>query len=261
MISVIVLTSPGREDNLTACLQALSQQSWQNFEVLVADDGSSEGERVCRTFSGRFSLRQLWRPHDACMSRSYNLAAAATRFQNWVLLSGDVLLNRDALGYYAVYLRELPNTVVYGYFGNQRDHVRASRLVSGRQVNLIDSRFKVAPDGQMRCGTRLLSQPQAFAWGGNWALTRSLFESVGGFDEAFRGWGFEDVAFANRLLQQGAKLAFSLDVWGEHQVHPWTPDPAQSAANQSRVGAWSRPQTEPGLLYDRMRCRLAQALQ
>ncbi|MGV3522718.1 MAG: galactosyltransferase-related protein [Candidatus Sericytochromatia bacterium] len=261
MISVIVLTSPGREDNLRACLQALCQQSWQDFEVVVADDGSSEGESVCRAFAGALSLRQLWRPHDACMSRSYNLAAAATRHPSWVLLSGDVLLNQNALGYYAVYLRALRDTVIYGYFGNQRDSVRASQVVWGRQVNLIDSRFEMAADGHMRCGTRLLTQPQAFAWGGNWALTRSLFESVGGFDEGFRGWGFEDVAFANRLLEKGAKLAFALDVWGEHQVHPWTPDPAQSAANQARVGNWSVPQTEPGLLYDRMRCQLAQALQ
>ena len=41
-------------DYLEQCLQSLLQQSWKNFEVLLIDDGSTDGSaEICDAFAGR----------------------------------------------------------------------------------------------------------------------------------------------------------------------------------------------------------------
>ncbi|PKL74250.1 MAG: glycosyltransferase, partial [Candidatus Melainabacteria bacterium HGW-Melainabacteria-1] len=64
-LAVIILTSPGREANLVACLQALKAQTLQGFELIVVDDGSEQGEAVVRTATaGWLDPLYLWRPND-----------------------------------------------------------------------------------------------------------------------------------------------------------------------------------------------------
>lgn len=53
-------------------------------------------------------------------------------------------------------------------------------------------------------------------------VPRSLWDTVGGFDEAFRGWGAEDDAFAVACETFGGIIRLGGDVW--HFWHPSTPD-------------------------------------
>jgi len=259
MISVIVLTSPGREENLRYCLRALKQQTFQQFECLVADDGSSLNAGVLAETGLASQGRYLWRPNDYCMSRSYNLAVAQARYPQLVLLSADVLLNPHALGYYAGYFAALPPMLIYGYFGNVREYISTSSFFPERQINLQDCRFGF-PQGQLRCHPLLPKEPQKFAWGGNWSVPKAWFDKVGGFNEAFRGWGLEDVDFANRLMAH-LPISFSVDVWGEHQIHPLEVDQTRYDANEELMGPLHPVRQEPGLLYDPARTELKQLRQ
>jgi GT2 family glycosyltransferase len=259
-LSVIVLTSPGREDNLSACLRALAQQTQSAKHVLVIDDGSTGGRERVAEFEQDLPLVYDWRPHDYCMSRSYNRAVAQAQTEQLVFLSGDVLLNPQALAFYQEYFLALPATAIWGYFGSYKQSESLSCLVPERRVNLRDIRLWFTPNGDLSCRQDMVLHPQVYAWGGNWALPRSLFLKVGGFDEHFSGWGYEDVAFANRLVLADIPQAFAVDVWGEHQVHPDPEDAAIAARNRSQIGILARSRHEPGLLYHPERCHLAQLL-
>lgn len=258
--AVIVLTSPGREDNLRYCLRSLRQQREQNFELIVVDDGSAAGQQVLAQ-EWDSTCQYLWRSNDYCMSRSYNLAVAASTAAHLVFCSSDILLNPHALGYYRAYFHHHPDWVIWGYFGNVREDERASELFPGRRVNLLDSRLGFKANGAPACDPVMIPLPQAFAWGGNWALARTQFEASGGFDEGFQGWGLEDVDFANRLVRDGVQQAFSLDVWAEHQVHEWQAVLEVQQRNRARVGAFMPAQQEPALLYDARQSQLRVLLQ
>ena len=56
-------------------------------------------------------------------------------------------------------------------------------------------------------------------------------EAVGGFDEEFGGWGFEDNDLALRLQESGLPLRFAPTIPTWHQVHPAAPT---KAADQRR---------------------------
>ena len=54
----------------------------------------------------------------------------------------------------------------------------------------------------------------------NVSLRRELLEKVGGFDEGFRGWGFEDWEMGYRLYRFGVSFRADSSVGCYHQEHP-----------------------------------------
>ena len=62
MISVVIPTY-NRADDLFNCLTSLVDQTFKSFEVIVIDDGSTDGtSRVCKQFSSDLSLKYILLP-------------------------------------------------------------------------------------------------------------------------------------------------------------------------------------------------------
>lgn len=219
-ISVIICTSPGREDNLYHCLHMLMRQSRRPDEVLVVSDGASGSEFVCQPFMRPLRLQHLWRPNDMCVSRSRNQGAQRAQGTLLVFLDTDVLLNPDAIAAYAQHFEQRPEDCVYGYFGYADAFVSRSQWFPERRVNFVDIRFCSYSPHQIIPSPYLQSYPHWYALGANLGIRRSQFVRSGGFNESLVGWGLEDLDFAERLRQNDIPIAFSIDVWGEHQLHP-----------------------------------------
>lgn len=218
-ISVIITTSPGREDNLHHCLQALVDQQLPPAEVIVVDDGSAHGQAVTEAQPWPFPLYYLWRENDCRVARSRNLGAEAARSPLLVFIDSDILLNPRALEAYALFLDMKPNWLLYGYYGYQSDWLAPSRIVNGCQIQWYDSRYVDYTPPEIQPAPNMLRFPHEWAWSGNFALHRTLFFQIGGFDAHLRGWGGEDLDFASRALARGFEVHFLLDAWGEHQPH------------------------------------------
>ncbi|HEY9844270.1 MAG: glycosyltransferase [Candidatus Sericytochromatia bacterium] len=219
-LSVIVTTAPGRETNLAASLLQLVRQSYRDFEVLVCDDGSA-GSEIVKLFEKMLNLRYFWRPNDHNVGRSRNLGLAQARHQHLVLLDGDILLNPAALEAYAGLFSRWPERLWLGYFGHISDYKAPSAFVTGRTVNYLDPRFSQYGHEMIQPAPLLLAEPAWKFWSANVGIPRAALERVGGFDESYLGWGYEDAECAFRLLQAGYEIHVSLDVWGEHQVHDY----------------------------------------
>lgn len=238
MFTAIVMTSPGREANLVACLRMLQQQSLQPLEVLVADDGSARGQQLAAVFEKSLNLRYFWRPNDCCVARSRNIGAAAARSEWLVFLDSDMLLHPGALAAYATVLRDFPRHVFFGYFGNLRTSLSPSLFLPERQVMWCDRRFETyAPEGLIPA-YNMARFPHEWAWSGHFALRRQIYEQVKGFDERFVGWGDEDLDFAFRLIQAGHQVHFFLDAWAEQQVHR-RDEPFHTLATEARRHAYT----------------------
>ncbi|MGV3524675.1 MAG: glycosyltransferase family 2 protein [Candidatus Sericytochromatia bacterium] len=218
-LSVIVIAGPERETNLSFCLEALTRQVFQNFEVIVADDGSEQGASVCDRFRDRLRIQHLHRPNDRCVARSNNLGSKAASTPNLVFLSEDILLNPFALMAYRSYLKRYPQCAVYGYMGYQAHHVAPSVWFPQQQVNYLDIRFARYRHAQVEAHPGVLERPHWYALGANFCLRREVLEAIGPFQEDYVYWGQEDLDLAYRLLQHGCQIHFSLDTWGEHQIH------------------------------------------
>jgi len=218
-ISLLINTAQGRESYLETCLEHLKRQSDPDFEVLVIDCGSFEGEKRIAPFRNDFRLIYHWRPFDLSVSRSRNIGAGLASGDYLVLIDSDILLNPDAIAAYRHYASE-KHVAIIGYYGNAPERVAPSQWYPELLVNYLDKRVHIYRPDQLSLFHYVQAQPYQFGWSANFGVSLEHYRAVGGFDERYWGWGEEDNQFAFDLACKGISLHFALDVWAEHQVHP-----------------------------------------
>ncbi len=236
LISIIV-TTYNRADALAAVLRSLARQTDQDFEVVVADDGSTAatGERinVWKTKVGH-RLEHVW--HDDRGFRAAeirNRAILASRGSYCVFLDGDCLVRPD---FVAVHRR----LAEPGWFvtGNRillsralTDKVLHEQLTpeSWSLMSWLGERLR----GDVNRLSALLHLPlgplrrlRQRAWLGarscNLAVWRTDLERVDGFDADYSGWGKEDSDIIVRLLHAGVRRKDGTFATGV--IHLWHPD-------------------------------------
>lgn len=83
LFSVIIPTY-NRADKLRRALDSLVAQTFNDFEVIVCDDGSSDGTAdMVATFSGTLNVRYLWEENFGGPARPRNCGIAASR-GHWI---------------------------------------------------------------------------------------------------------------------------------------------------------------------------------
>lgn len=217
-LSLIICMAPGHANNLVRVLNLLVQQKHRDWEVLILDDGSIDGEAVCSPFRSVYPLTYHWRENDCCPARSRNLGAKLAQYPGLVFIDADVLLNPFALAYYSTYLNQPGRHIYYGYYGRE-PRLAHSLWYSVHPAHWWDERYILDPQGWPELKEEVLHHPWHYAWSGNFGILKSTFESIQGFNEAFIGWGREDNEFALRASQADIQLNFTLDSWGEHLWH------------------------------------------
>lgn len=148
-LSVIVLTSPGREGDLRACLTLLCQQHFRACEVIVVDDGSAQGEACVRAFADRLPLHYFWQENQGNMAALRNHGARQSTGHGLVFLDSDILLNPQGLAVYAALLAEKSARAIGGYIGSHGDFVSPSLWLPEHRVWGVDYRFSFVQPQQL----------------------------------------------------------------------------------------------------------------
>ena len=229
-ISVIV-TTYNRPDALTAVVEACFAQDDTNFEIIIADDGSTNNTRDCvAALQARapVPLRHVWQPDDGFRAaRVRNLGTLAATGDYIVFLDGDCIPARNFVtqhrklarpGYLVSGSRVLlseqyTRKLLEGHLDLHRLSVAARlRLRLAGHFNKFLQTVLVLPDvGRER---------RSFSWrrikSCNLAVWRADLDKVNGFDESFLGWGHEDSDLVVRLFNAGVLRkdgAFATEVY------------------------------------------------
>jgi GT2 family glycosyltransferase len=210
-ISVIVLNYNGRRW-LPGCLDALAaQRGAPPFEVLVADNGSTDGS--LELLAERF-------PHVQIVSNGANIgfaagnnAGAKRASGEWlVFLNNDTVPEADWLARLHAPCRDDPSI-----------SVTTSRVVFLDAPAIVDS----AGDGYLRAGGAYKHGHRAGvaecgqsrevfgACGAAFLIRRALFEEMGGFDERFF-MVYEDVDLSYRLRLASHRIWYAADAIVHH---------------------------------------------
>ncbi len=223
---------------LEMVLAGFSRQSFREFEVIIADDGSGPEMRAfVEQFSRHspFSLRYLYQPDEGFRKcRILNQAVLASSSDYLIFIDGDCVPHKD---FVSAHLKSR----------------EARTVLCGRRVDLslqISSRMTpqdVLAAALDRVSIRMLldalmgrtrhleealpiSNPKLCAWfhrampklfGCNYSLDRSLIEEVNGFNEDFTDYWGEDTELEYRLRLSGARFK-----WVRHhaiQYHLYHP--------------------------------------
>lgn len=200
-ISVVIPTM-NKVEQLRLTLDALLQPDPgidHPWEVVVVNDGSEDGtteflkDLVAGHRSATPALHVVAPGMNLGRARARNLGARNASGQ-WVLfLDDDIVIPAGLVGAHYKALRENPGHGTIGYA------VTEPTLIDAPHFYYLDTR------GAARLGPG--PAPARFFVTQNAAVPRREFLSVGGFDEAFSSYGFEDMEVAFRL-EEKANLKF-----------------------------------------------------
>jgi glycosyltransferase involved in cell wall biosynthesis len=219
-ISVIIPTYNSPQ-MLTAVLEALSLQEDQRFEIVIADDGSSEETATCvQSFKKTAfpNLQHVWQEDLGFrLSQIRNKAAVAAHGQYLIFLDGDCLVRKNFIaqhrklaeaGWYVVGNRVLLSQNMTQKILENPTHLPPLTLkntfVWWRQKKL--NRWYTLlnlPLGFMR---RLRPKNWKSIKGCNMAFWKNDLLTINGFDEAYTGWGLEDSDLSLRLQRAGIRV-------------------------------------------------------
>ncbi len=209
LLSVIVPTYQGRDAVLRA-LDALSRQTMdaERFEVVVVVDGSDDGTReALGSFEAPFASRSLWQENRG-RGGAINAGLAVARGELVVLVDDDLVPEPGFLAAHAAAhgAGERIGAVGAVHFRTDGSTPPFARYWAGRFEDFL---------GRLQGRGRPLSWDETYT--GAFSIRRPDLAEVGGFEEAFDGYGLEDFELALRLSKAGVGLVLCPDAVAIHE--------------------------------------------
>jgi glycosyltransferase involved in cell wall biosynthesis len=198
MLSVVIATKD-RAEFLARALDSLALQTDPPaFEAIVVDNGSRDGtaELVRERIGGAPYPLALARHEHPNRGAARNVGIAQARGETIVFVDDDVWVPPDFIAAHA------------------RAHASGTGdlAVSGPILNV--------PSYETRPEPAAGNYSRAFLCTCNVSLPRSALEAVGGFDEVFDLYGWEDTELGLRLRRAGVARAFAWDAYLYHIKPP-----------------------------------------
>jgi glycosyltransferase involved in cell wall biosynthesis len=248
--AAVIVTTYNRPDALAATLEGYLAQDRSDFELLIADDGSTgETRTLVAEYAKRalFPLRHAWQEDRGFRAgAARNRALAQTQAAYVIFSDGDCVPPRFFVsrhralaqrGYFVagnrILLSEAFTSEVLRTHAPIHDWSMRQWLAAWarRDVNRALPLLRLPESGWRRNAPR--------RWEGvktcNFAAWRDDLVQANGFDERYAGWGLEDSDLVIRLLHAGIRhksARFAAPVF-----HLWHPENDRSAleANRKRL--------------------------
>ena len=249
LISVIV-TTYNWPSALRLCLESLFAQQDNNFEIIIADDGSSpDSLKLTQTYCADSPVSISYIHHDDQGFRAgtiRNKAVAQSKGEYLLFIDGDCILRPDFIAWH----RQLAEMGCFVPGNRVLLSQEFTRKVIDQQILLNTKPFYYfillwlqkninRLSGFLHLPLGFLRHAQPKKW--QKAMTCNLgvwkidFIRVNGFDELFEGWGFEDSDLVIRLIHAGIvrkEGRFAVPV-----LHLWHPhnDKSKQDMNYQRL--------------------------
>lgn len=212
-VSVVIPNFNGIQ-HLPECLACLSSQSFDDFEVVMVDNASTD-ESVAWVRQRYPEVRIIQREVNGGPARSTNDGIRASRGEYVVLLDNDTAFDGDWLG---ILVKALDDHPEYDY--------GVSMILLYSDNNLLQSAGDVYSISRLRSDNRGSSQSAAaysqmqrvVAASGNGAIhRREIFDDVGLYDEDYYAI-HEDSDFSLRCLIKGKRCLYVPEARIRHKV-------------------------------------------
>lgn len=263
----VVIPTYNRVGNLTLLLESLIKQSITDFDVVIADDGSTDDTSE---LINKLSKTDLWRGRLKWVDCGPNINGRRGRARNIgvanlpsdctlvIMLDSDLVLESNVLSNYASLSEKHLNDIIFGMvkwlppiplseiddYVNGDKFSELKRLIPSGIPKLNKGTF-VGPELRINAPFTkydgadydVKSEWSLFT---NTAIPRKLFEKVGGFDENMQGYGYEDMELGARLSKNGTRCIYSSDCLALHIWHSKSNDKLCSIENQINLDYFLR---------------------
>lgn len=206
----VVIPTFNRRSSLEVVLPSLLQQTIvpERYEILLCDAGSVDGtDELVRELNAGERIR--FSPGgDSGRAGARNRGLREARGELVLFTDADIIAEPGLLQAHADRHARRPGCAVVG---------------CEIQVQSLDEyqEFRKSPQSHARHRPSRQTLPWHYFLTGNASAGRQLLVDVGGFDEAFQGYGHEDLELGYRLARRGTPLLYAPEAINYH----WHPVP------------------------------------
>jgi hypothetical protein len=190
--------------HLGQCLEALSLARGSSHEIIVVDDGSTDGSKE---IAARYAVRVLSGGERRGPAFARNLGARAALGELLLFIDADVCVHPDTLA--TIQCAFDGDPALDALIGSYDCHPRSPDFLS-QYRNL------------MHAWTHQTAHAEASTfWSGCGAIRRSVFLEHAGFSESYGRPAIEDIELGYRLARAGRKIALDRSLQVTH-LKRWT---------------------------------------
>ena len=212
----VVIPTFNRKEILTRAIRAHLGQSMLSAtkEILIIDDGSTDGTEACVFDVAADSPVPIryWRQPKRGQAAARNLAIREAQGEIVLFTDDDIIPASDLLAQHLLWhdTHPEPQAAVLGYV-TWSPEVRPTPFM--KWFGLDGPLFAY---GHF-CGKSELDFRAFYTC--NLSLKTEFLRHVGGFDEAFKGYGYEDTELGYRLQKNGMRLFYNPAAVAYHYKH------------------------------------------
>jgi glycosyltransferase involved in cell wall biosynthesis len=208
----VVIGTYNLKDKLKLVLNSLSEQSLSHdlFEVIVVDSESDDGtEKWLKSAKFNYSFKYIRQKNEGKASaRNRGIKEATTDLV--LITDADMIADKDLL-------KE--------HYSLQEEH-NFSVLVEGKTWVLKEESLPVLSHLRRPYITHKVKHGQKLGFyyclTGNLSFPKKFFNDYGGFDESFKNYGWEDVAYGYELLKKKKETLIYSDKAVNYHFHVWS---------------------------------------
>jgi glycosyltransferase involved in cell wall biosynthesis len=195
----IIIPLYNAERTLEKCLKAVFDSTFQDFEVLVVDDASTDSSiRIAESFH----CKVLKLPHNQGPSVARNHGARNAKGDVLLFIDSDIVIQRDTLTLFVDSLKSY-----CAVFGIYTQRPGTDGLLTSYQNFYAHKSIKETNE--------LTSMLYSYCV----AIRKDIFLEIGGFDETWRRPTFEDVQLGLRLTESGHQIYLNKNIQVVHYAN------------------------------------------
>ncbi len=201
----IIIPVYNRPGEVAELLESLKNQTFNDFEVIVVEDGSSLlSEKVCRKYMGPLNLKYFYKENTGPgPSRNYGMQRATGNY--FIILDSDVVLPEK---YMQIVYDSLQKDYTDAYGGP--DEAALDFTPVQKAINYAMTSW-LTTGGIRGKGNKLEKfHPRSF----NMGISKKVFEQTGGFSDMRYG---EDIDLSIRIMKAGFKTKLIPEAFVYHK--------------------------------------------
>ncbi|MDT4993807.1 MAG: hypothetical protein QOH97_3699 [Actinoplanes sp.] len=222
----IVIPVYAQSGALERTLSSLARQSAdrETFEIILVDDASPGSVAdVAERFS-ELPIRVEWHAENRGRSAARNTGFRAAKGEDILFLDADSVAHPDLVRAHLDLASAGGERVILGRRIEPSWATARSLTSPGALPGTVgDLQDDIRRAFAVEDADALHGSPWLFAHSHNLSVPRTAIEAVGGFDENFRTWGWEDTEFAYRLFlhwgRDGSRFVYAPDAVCYHVPH------------------------------------------
>lgn len=200
-VSVVIPNYNGEEllkKNLPKVMRTISDYKDGDMEVIIVDDGSTDGS-LREIQNSNFKLKIIINKKNLGFSSTVNRGIKEASGEIIVLLNTDVV---PEIGFLKPLLAHFKNPSVFAVGCMDKSIENKKVIFRGRGLGKWAKGFLIHSRGEVdKTDTLWVS-------GGSGAFRKSIWDKLGGFNELYNPFYWEDIDLSYRALKSGYKIFF-----------------------------------------------------